>query len=74
MTTPDDEELIELRFHYGEAYTIVHGTAQWAALRRDIQGGWIVAPTADALFELIRADYARKPVPRDIGGEEGCCQ
>lgn len=58
------EQLEELRHHWSEAYSIMHGRDGWQAKRRDGRGGWLTAGTAEALYELIHADYRKRPVPR----------
>jgi hypothetical protein len=62
-----DHDLDELRWHYGEAYLIHHieSAGRWVAQRRDSHGT-MSADSADALFDLIRADYAARPVSRRI--------
>jgi hypothetical protein len=57
--------LAELRHHWGDAYEITSRGPGWRARRKDGQGGWLTAETADALVEAIRADYQRVPVSRD---------
>ena len=56
-------ELGDLQHHYGEAYVIADMGRYWLAQRRDDRV-MIRAETAGELLEKIRADYARKPVPR----------
>jgi hypothetical protein len=60
-----DSDLDELRHHWGEAYSIMRGRDGWQAKRRDGRGGWIIRESAEELLEAIRADYAKRPVPRD---------
>jgi hypothetical protein len=55
--------LEQLRWEWGEAYEIERGRAR----RRDGLGGWIEAGTPGGLRAAIGADYARCPVPRDVG-------
>lgn len=57
-------ELEALCFGWGEAYEITAGP--WAARRRDGLGGPIEAGGPDELRRKIEADYAMKPVPRDL--------
>jgi hypothetical protein len=64
-TSDWDEPLAELRHHWGDAYTIMVGRDGWQAKRKDQRGGWLMAESAEALYELIRADYQRRPVSRD---------
>jgi hypothetical protein len=59
-----DWTLAELRWNWDDAYEITD-RPRWQARRRDGKGGWITAPDADALAELIRENYATDPVPRD---------
>jgi SH3-like domain-containing protein len=56
--------LEELQHHWGEAYIIMEDRNGWRARRKDGKCGWIVRPTAEELFEAIREDYGRCPVPR----------
>ncbi len=63
--TGESGELAELRHHWGEAYVITDRPG-WRAKRRDGRGGWITAPDAGALVEVIRADYQADPVSRDV--------
>jgi hypothetical protein len=61
----DDWDLIELRDHWGDAYSILHNRDGYQAKRRDGRGGWIIRATAEELWTAIRADYGRQPVSRD---------
>lgn len=56
--------LEELEHHWGEAYVIMEDRSGWRARRKDGRGGWIVRADPNALFEAIREDYGRCPVPR----------
>lgn len=60
----ENEQLEELRHHWGEAYEITDRPG-WRARRRDGKGGWITADDAEALLAAIRADYRADPVSRD---------
>jgi hypothetical protein len=51
--------------HYGEAYEINMRRGRYEARRRD-DGTMLTADTAEALLDLIRADYAARPVSRRI--------
>lgn len=62
--TARGDELEDLRHHWGEAYRIDYHLGQYRAVRRD-DGSAVRADDAEALLELIREDYATKPVPRD---------
>jgi hypothetical protein len=62
-----DPALDELRHHWGDAYSIMHGRDGYQAKRKDGRGGWIIRATAEELFEAIRKDYSARPVPRDGG-------
>ncbi len=65
--TATDHALEALRWDWGEAYEIgLDDELGWHARRRDGLGGWLTAPGADELYEAIAADYALKPVPRDM--------
>jgi hypothetical protein len=60
----DDNELAELRWHWSSAYAITHPRLRtWLAERRDTHEV-LRAATADELLDLIRDDYADRPVPR----------
>jgi len=55
--------LADLRHHWGEAY-LIHGIiGHWRAQRRDDRRT-LTAEDPETLREVIRTDYARKPVPR----------
>ena len=56
--------LAYLNHHYDEAYEINMRRGRYEARRRD-DGTVLTADSADALLDLIRADYAARPVPRD---------
>ena len=59
-----DSDLADLRWHYHGAYVVSHPEPDlWLAQRTD-DHTTLKAGTPDELFTLIRADYARKPVPR----------
>ena len=66
--TADEQALAALRWDWGEAYRIGWDAVRgyWAQ-RRDNLGGDITADDPEALFAAIRADYALKKVPRDLG-------
>lgn len=64
MTTWDELETGNLRFHWGSAYIITRpGPDIWLAQRRD-DYRTLRAADPDTLLSLIRDDYARRPVPR----------
>jgi hypothetical protein len=50
-------DLAYLCHHYGEAYQINMRRRRYEAVRRD-DGTVLTTETADALLDLIRADYA----------------
>jgi hypothetical protein len=56
--------LAYLCHHYGEAYEVNMRRGRYEARRRD-DGTVLTADSADALLDVIRADYAARPVPRD---------
>ena len=61
---PMDPHLTELQDHYGSAYRLSHPEPDtWLALRRD-DHETLKAQTPFELFDLIRQDYAQRPVPR----------
>ena len=60
------EEPVDLRYlgcHWGQAYLISYWHGRYQAARKD-DGTILAADTAEELLGLIRADYARNPVPR----------
>jgi hypothetical protein len=61
----DAAALDDLRWHYGEAYLIELIGDRWIAQRRDSHAT-MSAGSPDQLLGLIRADYAARPVPRDL--------
>jgi hypothetical protein len=61
--------LAYLVHHYGEAYEINMRRGRYEASRRD-DGAMLTADSADALLDLIRADYAARPVSRRIAGTD----
>jgi hypothetical protein len=61
--------LAYLCHHYGEAYEINMRRRRYEAARRD-DGTVLTAETADALLDLIRADYAERPVSRRMAGAD----
>ena len=67
MSEPAD--LAYLCHHYGEAYEVNMRRRRFEARRRD-DGTALTADSADALLDLIRADYAACPVSRRIGGAD----
>jgi hypothetical protein len=62
-------DLAYLIHHYGEAYEVNMRRGRYEASRRD-DGTMLTADSADALLDLIRADYAARPVSRRIGGAD----
>jgi hypothetical protein len=68
VSAHDEDDLAELRHHWGEAYLIHQLGARWVAQRRDKSRQAVSADTAAGLLELIRADYAARPVPRKDNG------
>jgi hypothetical protein len=65
MTVCSSDELTDLRNHWGTAYEISLSHSQFIAARRDGQGV-ITARSVAELWRLIREDYRRAPVPRDL--------
>jgi hypothetical protein len=62
---PLDDALAALWFDWDTAYLIeVTDDGEWRARRRDGLGGWLTAVGPDELRQMIREDYAMKPVPR----------
>jgi hypothetical protein len=62
-------DLAYLCHHYGEAYEI-NMRRRWYEARRRDDGTMLTADSADALLDLIRADYAERPVSRRIAGAD----
>jgi hypothetical protein len=60
----DQRQLASLRYHWQGAYRITCYRGVWLAIRNDTHES-LTAESADELLRLIRADYRRKPVPRD---------
>ncbi len=59
-----DPHLTELQQHYGSAYLLSHPEPDtWLAMRRD-DHETLKARTPFQLFDLIRENYAQRPVPR----------
>ena len=67
MSEPAD--LAYLIHHYGDAYEVSMRRGRYEARRRD-DGTVLTADSADALLDLIRADYAERPVSRRIAGSD----
>jgi hypothetical protein len=63
-------DLAYLIHHYGEAYEINMRRGRYEARRRD-DATVLTADSADALLDLIRADYASNPVPRQVARPTG---
>ena len=63
MSEPID--LAYLIRHYDGAYDVNMRRGRYEARRRD-DGTVLTADTAEALLDLIRADYAARPVSRRI--------
>ena len=61
----DPVNLAYLCHHYGEAYEVKMRRGRYEAHRRD-DGTVLTADSADDLLDLIRADYAARPVSRRI--------
>jgi hypothetical protein len=62
-------DLAYLTHHYGEAYEVNMRRGQYEARRRD-DGTVLTADSADSLLDLIRADYAARPVSRQTAGAD----
>jgi len=66
MQVDDDRDLDDLIWHWGDAYVIGHlGPDLWLAQRRDDRKV-LRADDPVKLLELIRADYAERPVSRRL--------
>jgi hypothetical protein len=57
-----DLALGALRFVWGNAYDITYSSGWWLAARQDGLGGGLLAETPDEIIQLMREDYALKPV------------
>jgi hypothetical protein len=65
MESDWQEELADLRHHWGSAYLInCFGLGTWVAQRHDSHGT-LGSQSAEGLLEAIREDYQLHPVPRD---------
>lgn len=65
-----DLDLASLQHHWGSAYIVAHpGADTWIAERRD-DHQTLRAEAAAELLDLIRADYASRPVARRIEGAD----
>jgi len=64
-----EEQLDDLRWHYGEAYLIDCLSGRWIAQRRDSHAT-MSADGPDGLLERIREDYRRHPVSRRTAGAD----
>jgi hypothetical protein len=58
-----DRALADLRHHWSGAYEITEALGAWRAVRLDNQRALVAADPGE-LRDLIRADYAANPVPR----------
>jgi hypothetical protein len=58
-------QLQDLRFHWGEAYSIHLDNGEFVAARRDDLRE-LRARTAEGLRELIISDYSANKVPREV--------
>lgn len=65
-----DDELADLRLHWGGAYEICFAGRTFSALRRDGLGS-VTALTADRLRQLIREDYSAHAVRRRYPASSG---
>ncbi len=72
MTGPADLEPVTLAYvgyHWGDAYLLARRGGRYEATRKDDRAATLSAGTAEELLEQIRADYARRPVPRPRRGQ-----
>jgi hypothetical protein len=60
-----DDDLADIRWHWGDAYEITWEHGMFRAVRRD-DGSAGIALTAELLRAEIRTDYGARPVPRDL--------
>jgi hypothetical protein len=65
MAVCSSDELIELKNHWQTAYEISLSHSQFIAATRDGKGV-LTAGSVRELWRLIRDDYRRNPVPRDL--------
>jgi len=61
----DPGALADLRHHWDEAYEVSYRNGMYQAIRRD-DGSMIRRDDPGDLLEEIRADYAIRPVPRNV--------
>jgi hypothetical protein len=62
----------ELRRDWGDAYLIDHDAERgWWAARRDQTGEFITAADHESLRAAVRADYGKRPVPREVAPSTG---
>ena len=67
MTTWEDRELCDLRWHWGGAYHFHHfpGIGLWLAIRLDTHET-LKAGDPEQLRQAVCQDYRARRVPRDI--------
>ncbi len=65
MSAWQETPIEELRHHWGSAYQIDFRHGMFQAVRRD-DGSMIRRDDPADLLQEIRADYAIRPVPRDV--------
>jgi hypothetical protein len=65
LTAEQVADLQDLGWHWGEVYDIAVIRARWVAKRLD-NHRVLIAGGPGELRELIWADYAAEPVPRDV--------
>jgi hypothetical protein len=66
-----DDPLGALQWHWGSAYVISHhGGSAWVAQRRDTRQT-LRSETPLGLRDKIIADYAARPVSRDLPAQPG---
>ena len=59
-------DLVQLRYHWGDAYEITWEAGTWRAVRRDDRQG-LTADSSGQLNDRIIDDYSARPVPREAG-------
>lgn len=58
-----DDDLDELRYHWGTAYSFSVANGKFLAQRRDTNEV-LTSDSAEEMFNLLRTDYTQRPVPR----------
>jgi hypothetical protein len=65
MTVCDSDDIVDLKNHWQSAYFISGSDGRYVAVRRDGKGTLTASSVAE-LWRMIREDYRKDPVPRDL--------